>query len=408
MILASLATVIGLCGAVFVVLGAVAVRGFAARRSLPPAERPPVTVMKPLCGDEPMLEAALATICTQDYPELQIVFGVQDADDPALLAVQSLQRRFPDQDISVVIDHRVHGSNRKISNLMNMLHAARHDLLVLSDSDLHVPRDYIEQIVAALEVQGVGLVTTLCSGLPTRPGPIGRLGATAITHIFLPGVLVSRWLGREDCLGTTMGLRRETLSRIGGLNRLVQSVADDQVLGREIRRAGLKVTLASVIAKTGVSECSLARLFEHELRWARTIRALEPGLFAASALQYPLFWLVIAVVLSGGAAWPMASLAVVWGIRALAAHLVDRALLLRGSSASVPALLLPLRDMLSVGQVVASYFGRRVVWRGRVMKVVGPRRLRQAWLAELTEASSLALASQERASAVGSRRATER
>ena len=96
--------------------------------------------MKPLCGDEPMLEAALATICEQDYPELQIVFGVQDADDPALLAVQALQRRYPDHDISVVIDHRVHGSNRKISNLMNMLHAARHDLLVLSDSDLHVPR----------------------------------------------------------------------------------------------------------------------------------------------------------------------------------------------------------------------------------------------------------------------------
>ncbi len=405
MILAGLAIVTSLAGVVFVVLGAIAVRAFVRRGRTLPQARPPVTVMKPLCGDEPLLEAALATICEQDYPELQIVFGVQDADDPALLAVESLQRRFPDHDISVVIDHRVHGSNRKISNLINMLHTARHDVLILSDSDLHVPRNYIDQIVAALEAPGVGLVTTLCSGLPTRAGLIGRLGATAITHNFLPGVLISRWLGREDCLGTTMGLRRETLVRIGGLNKLVGCVADDQVLGRETRRVGLTIALAAVVAKTGVSERSPARLFEHELRWARTIRALEPGLFAASALQYPLFWAASSVLLSGAAAWSVASFAAIWAVRALAACWIDRALRLRGSSAAVPILLLPLRDVLSVGQVVASYFGGRVVWRGRVMEVVGPRRLPAVWL---PDAANLALASQERAASAGSRRATER
>ena len=332
-------------------------------------ERPAVTVLKPLCGAEPMLEAALATVCAQSYPGLQIVFGTQDADDAALDAVAAVRRRFPEADISVVVDARQHGPNRKVSNLINMLPAARHDVLVLSDSDLHVSRDYIEQIVVALERPGVGLVSTVCTGLPTTSNLASRLGATAITHSFLPGALMSRALGRGDCLGTTMALRRETLVRSGGLQALVRHVADDHVLAERVARIGLRTVLAAVVAKTAVPEPTFRALHQHELRWARTIRGVEPVLFALSTLQYPVFWAALAVVSSGAAAWSLAVFAGAWAVRAVAGVVVDRALGLRSTVQAVPVLLLPVRDLISGWLVVASYLGDRVVWRGHVMRV---------------------------------------
>ena len=393
------------CATGIVLCGARAVRGFVAACRAPPRERPPVSVLKPLCGDEPMLEAALATICEQAYPGLQIVFGVHGACDPALRAVEAVRRRFPAVEMTVVADGTLHGPNRKVSNLINMLPAARHDVLILSDSDLHVPPDYVEQVVAALERPGVGLVTTLCTGLPTAPGLVSRFGGTAITHSFLPGALMSRALGREDCLGTTMAVRRDTLERAGGLAALVRHVADDHVFAQRVLGIGLHVGLAAVIAKTGVPEHGARLLYQHELRWARTIRAVEPGLFGTSVLQYPLFWAAMAVLCAGGAGWAWAVFAVVWAIRAGAAVSVDWTLGLAGTRQAAPLLLLPLRDVWSVSLVAASYFGSRVVWRGAVMRVARPG-VRPPGVPDRAEGAALALAAQDRVAAVGSRPAT--
>lgn len=355
-------------GIAIVLAGAIAVRRFAARTPHPTRDRPAVTVLKPLCGDEPLLEAALASICDQAYPAFQVVFGVQAADDPALLAVRRVQARFPRCDIAVVVDPASHGPNRKISNLINMLPLARHDLLVLSDSDLHVMPDYLERIVAALEAPGIGLVTTVCVGLPTVPGPAARLGASGISHSFLPGALLARALGRQDCLGTTMALRHDTLERSGGLDSLVRHLADDNVLAQRVHGLGLGVGLASTVPMTAVPERSLRALWQHELRWARTISALEPWLYATSVLQFPLFWAMLAYALTGGAGWSAGLLAAAWAARAAAARWTDRALHRgRQPAGAVPVWLLPLRDTMSVGLVAASYLGARVVWRGHVM-----------------------------------------
>ena len=362
---------LALAGIASVAAGALAVWSFSRRGRPPPRHRPPVTLLRPLCGDEPMLGDALATLFEQSYPGLQIVLGVQDAADPALPIIEAVRRRHPAADVTLVIDAHVAGPNRKISNLINMLPMARHDILVFSDSDLHVPADYVERIVAALDQPGVGLVTTLCTGLPTTPGLVGRLGATAISHSFLPGALMSRALGREDCLGTTMALRRGVLTRVGGLGALVRHVADDYVLAERVRRLGLKVGLAAVVPTTAVPERVLAPLLQHELRWARTIRAVEPWLFATSALQFPLFWSAALIPLSGFATWATGLFAAAWAARALFAHAVDHLLAVPPGRARAPLLLLPLRDALSVGLVLASYLGTRVVWRGRVMRV-GP------------------------------------
>lgn len=357
-------------GLAVVVAGAVAVQRFTATACRPTQCRPAVTVLKPLCGEEPLLEAALASICCQDYPRFQVVFGVQDKNDPALLAVRRVQQRFPACDITVTVNAALHGANRKVSNLINMMQEAQHDVLVFSDSDLHVPPDYLDRIVASLEQPGTGLVTSLCVGLPTMAGPAARLGATGISHLFLPGALLSRALGREDCLGTTMALRRDTLVRVGGLQSLVRHLADDNVLAQRVRQLGLRVGLASTVPMTSVPEGSLRALWQHEMRWARTIRALEPALFITSVLQFPLFWAACVCVLACGSAWSLGLFAIAWLVRALAALSINR-WLLQGwrPGIAVPLWLLPLRDVMSVSQVVASYLGARVVWRGHVMHV---------------------------------------
>ena len=362
-------------GLAVVTLGAALVSWFAIRPDQGSAKRPPVSVLRPLYGAEPGLDAALASLCAQRYPSFQIVFGVQDAADPALCAVQRLRALHPAIDIVVAIDPALHGLNRKVGNLINMLPLARHDILVFSDSDLHVAPDYLDRLVSALDAPGTGLVTALCTGRPTVPGLAARLGAMQMTHCFLPSALLSRALGRQDCLGTTMALRRHTLEQVGGLHALASHLADDNVLGQLVRRLGLRVGLATTVPAAGVPEGSLARLWQHELRWARTIRALEPACFAGSALQFPIPWAVLACMCSGGAAWSMELAAVAWVVRVLAMGVVNRMLDQPAGATSwgqvdfwVMAALSPLRDVLSIGQVVASFFGGKVLWRGHVMR----------------------------------------
>ena len=347
-----------------------------------PKERPGVTVLKPLHGDEPLLEEALSSLCRQEFPEFQIVFGVQDAADPAVAVVRRLQARFPNVVMALVVDATVHGTNRKVGNLINMLPAAVHDVLVIADSDVHVRADYLDRLVVALQRSGVGLVTALYAGLPGSSLP-ARLGATQITHGFLPGALLSRALGRQDCLGATMCLRRHDLERIGGLWSLVDHLADDNVLGRRIVALGLRVALADTVVLTTVPEADPGALYRHELRWARTIRTLEPAGFAASVLQYPLFWALLTMLLAGGALWSIGLFLIAWVLRAVAALGVDSALAAlwteeHGSNDNAalafncPVWLLPLRDTFSVAVMLASYGGRQVDWRGQSLQADTP------------------------------------
>ncbi len=365
--LAAIAGLFALIGLGLTGAGAVLVRRFAAAPPSEPRALPGISVLKPLYGDEPLLEEALASVCAQDYPRYQVVFGVQDPADPALQVVRRVQARFPEADIAVVVDDSAPGANRKVANLTNMLPAARHDVLVIADSDVHAARDYLRRLAAALEPPGSGMATTLYVGLPADGSLAGRLGASAITHGFLPGALLARALGREDALGATMALRRETLTAAGGFAALRDHVADDNLLGRRVRALGLAIRLAATVPATTVAETRIAALFRHELRWGRTIRALAPLSYAGSALQYPLAWALLAVLLAGGAAWTVGLLLAAWLLRAGAARAVDRALDLPPDA----PWRWPLRDLMSVAVLVASYLGDRVEWRGQRMRAAG-------------------------------------
>jgi ceramide glucosyltransferase len=383
--LAALAVILSAIGVAQVVAGCLVVQRFVARARPRVDSSPGMTVLKPLHDDEPMLEEALASICRQDYPEWQVVFGVSHPADTALPVVGRLRARFPGCDIAVTVDPTPHGRNPKVANLINMLPAARHDVLVIADSDLHVAPDYLRRLSAALAEPGTGLVTTLYTGrsLPPARSREGRrstsrygssrlpsrLGALQINQFFLPGALLARAMGRQDCLGATMALRRATLEQIGGLPALVDHLADDNVLGQLVRRLGLAVRLADTVPATTVPETSLSALWRHELRWARTIRTLVPVQFAGSLLQYPLVWAGLAILLAWGALWAIAWFAIAWLVRALAAPAIDRALGLEFSS---PVWLLPLRELMSVAVAVASYAGRQVEWRGERLEADTP------------------------------------
>ncbi len=347
------------------------VRRFAAAPAPEPAEMPPMTVLRPLCGDEPLLEQALASACAQDYPCFQVVFGVQDPADPALDVVRRVQARFPTCDIAVMVDGGTPGRNRKVANLTSMMRAARHDVLVIADSDVHAAPDYLRRIAACLAVPGTGLATTLYAGRPADGARAARLGATAITHGFLPGALLARRLGRQDALGATMALRRETLAAIGGFAALRDHLADDNLLGAKVRALGLRIGLAATVPATTVPESRLMALLRHELRWARTIRSVTPVGFAASALQYPLAWAMLALAASAAAPWAALLVAFTWLARALAARDIDARLGLAGLGLAgrAPLWHLPLRDLISLGMVLASFTGDRVEWRGHRMQI---------------------------------------
>ena len=327
---------------------------------------PAVTVLKPLYGDEMLLEAALASFCRQDYPDLQIVFGVQSAGDPALPIVQALQRRFPHVAIDIVVDGARHGRNGKVGNLLNMVRVARNEVIVIADSDIHAEPTTLRSVVAALQRPGVGLVTTLYTGLPATPSLAGALGAAYINHTFLPGALLARSMGRQDCLGAIMTLERRTLERIGGLEALSDHLADDALLGRLVRAQGLSIALADAIPATTVPETTLPALIAHELRWMRTIKSVAPVGFILSVFQYPLFWATLMLLADPDDPYVWLGVAGMWLLRGILAQSYDRLL---HTTRRLPMWCLPFRDVLSVATMVASYGSNRVAWRGQEYRV---------------------------------------
>jgi ceramide glucosyltransferase len=343
-----------------------------ARHPLPTAaEAPPVTVMMPLHGAEPGLYENLHSFAQQDYPVVQLVLGVGDSRDGALSAARALIRDLPDSDIALVVDGRVRGSNQKVANLENMLAAARHNILVLADSDMRVDRRYLAAVTAPLLNPGTGAVTCLYQGVATA-GKWAELGALHINFGFLPSVLAAEALGiNRGCFGATIAMRRETLSRIGGFIAVRDELADDQRIGREVRAQGLTVALSRYLVDARVSDPSLAALWLHELRWARTIRTIAPAGFAGSVLTHAVAISALGVAATGFSLTACVFLVISLMVRWVSARVIAGAL----GFPATKLWLLPLRDALSFAVFVASFFGRRVSWRDQVFQVAPTGRM---------------------------------
>ncbi|RFU49218.1 bacteriohopanetetrol glucosamine biosynthesis glycosyltransferase HpnI [Paraburkholderia sp. DHOC27] len=348
-------------GVAYTVLAGALIGRFFARATSEPSSFPPVTIVKPLHGDEQTLLANLTSFCVQDYPgPLQFLFGVHDSEDPALQTVEQLRLLHPEAHITVVADARLYGPNRKMSNILNMLPEARHDVLVFADSDVSVDRRYLRNVIGELQKPGVGLVTCVYRGQPD-PGFWPRLSAKATNYQFLPGVVTGLALGMaRPCFGQTIAMRRETLERIGGFAQFVHHLAEDHAIGEAVRMIGEKVVIPPFTVSHACVESSVAKLVAHELRWSRTIRTINPLGHLGSSLMHPLAFALLAAALSGGAAWawPLVGAAVLARLALMMQS--DHALRQDYSDLWV----LPLWDIVSFLIFVASFFSTRVIWRG--------------------------------------------
>ncbi|HEV8014015.1 MAG TPA: bacteriohopanetetrol glucosamine biosynthesis glycosyltransferase HpnI [Stellaceae bacterium] len=367
--LAWLAIGASIVGCVYLWFACNAVAKFAHRGSPSAAIQPAVSVLKPLRGEDAALAENLRSFLRQDYPTFQLVFGTADAADPAAAVVRRIIAEFPDADIALVTDSRQRGTNLKVANLRNMLPAARHDVLVLADSDMRVGPDYLAAVTAALGApDGVGLVTCLYRAI-SAGGFWSDLASLHINHGFLPQAVVGDSLGHgAGCFGATMALDRATLAAAGGFEALANMLADDHALGQAVRRLGRRVALSPYLVDDIVAENGFLGLFRHELRWARTIRLVAPAGFAGSIVTFPVPLALLALCL---AAEPIPAAAMVLAallMRGLTARRIDRALRLKPA----PLWLLPIRDLLSFAVFVASFLGRSIAWRDRRFRI-GPR-----------------------------------
>lgn len=360
------------CGALavlgigYTIFATVHVRRFFAREAAEPTHCPPVTIVKPLHGGEWTLLANLASFCHQDYAgPVQFLFGVHDAADPALETVEELRRLYPQADIAVVADARLYGPNRKISNILNMLPQARHDILVFADSDVSVGPDYLRGVVGELQQPGVGLVTCLYRGQPD-PGFWPRLSAMATNYQFLPGVVVGLALGMaRPCFGQTIAMRRDTLERIGGLQPFAQHLAEDHAIGEAVRALGETVAIPPFTIAHACVESSAGKLVTHELRWGRTIRRIDPWGHLGSTITHPLALALLATLFSGGALWAATLMLLAVMTRLVLQTITRRALQLTHRDHA----LLPPWDLMAFGIFLTSFRSSRVVWRGWRFKV---------------------------------------
>lgn len=326
---------------------------------------PSVTILKPLCGREPHLCARLHAFARQRYHgPVQLVFGAQDRADPAIEVVRGLQTARPELDVDLVVDPRGYGTNRKVSNLINMTTLARHEVVVLSDSDIEVGPTYLDDVVTALQQPGVGAVTCLYHGIAAA-GFWSRLSAMSINTYFLPNVVVAHSLGlAAPCFGATIALHRETLEEVGGFEALADCLADDYVLGAAVRTAGYVVDIPRFSVGHACFERTAGELLRHQMRQSRTIRSIDPVGYIGAAITHPFALALLGALFGSPLGLLVAALAV--ACRTTLAVAVERGFDLPRQ----PYWLIPFRDLLAFTTFVSGLFGTTVSWRGSRYRVL--------------------------------------
>lgn len=352
-------TALAMIGAAYQVAALVMVRRFFAHREVAMPSTAAVSLLKPLHGAEPHLAANLAGFLdVTHHGPLQMVCGVNEPQDSAVSAVEALQMTHPGADIALSTGPRGSGANGKIGNLIAMLPLAKHDMLVLSDSDMVVDRDYLANVLAALAQPGVGAVSCLYTGRGDT-GFWSLLGAAAISYSGMPNMVVGLASGlAHPCMGSTIAIDRATLSAIGGFERFAETLADDHAIGAAVAQQGLRVAIPPILLVHAGTERSLGELWRHHLRWAVTIRGVAGAGHWGSIITHAIPLALIATIFhpaTGGLAL-IAALAA----RIALAGQVDRI----HEQRSAPGWMVPLADCLEFVIFCASLTARKIDWRG--------------------------------------------
>jgi ceramide glucosyltransferase len=341
---------------------------FRNREELPSDFTPPLSVLKPMHGTYRDTYGNLASFCRQDYPEYELLFGVNSADDPAIAVIRRLVAEFPGLPIRSAIGTSpiklrptYSGSNDKVVKLCRLEQEARYDLLVASDGDIRVEPNYLRRVAAAFRDSRVGVVTSLYRG-NTEPNLWSELEDLSLTTDFLAGVLVARKLGLKFALGATMAARREALAAIGGFESLVNAAADDHELGRRAAAHGFALGFAETVPETECSTHNLRSYFRHHLRWAVVTRTSQLWGHVGFLFAHGLPWAILAVILAPS--WMTAAgFAAAYLVLRMGLAFVLGSWGLRDPLVRKKWWLVPFRDALAFVIWFASLFATRVHWQ---------------------------------------------
>ena len=367
-------TVLTVAGMGFFLASIVAARVYLHELRAPAAVfAPGVSILKSLKGLDPGMMDAFRSHCRQAYAGgFEMLFGISSLDDPAAQAVEQLKAEFPERAIRLVVCPERLGTNGKVSTLVQLAVHARYDFLLINDSDITVSPQYLERVMARFGVADsgadktkipVGLVTALYRG--RAHGTLGsRLEALGIATDFMPGVLLSKLIegGLHYGLGSTLAVRREALEKIGGLQPLVDYLADDYELGARVAKAGYRVALCAEVVETAIPAYDWDGFVDHQLRWARTVRDSRPGGYLGLMVTHGLAWALLNLVASGLSPLSLWLLGLSFFLRLAQAMTAGAEVL--GDHEVLPNLwLLPLRDAVHMGVWAAGFAGHTIVWR---------------------------------------------
>ncbi len=366
---------VGLLGlsssSVYTALVLVAASGFLRRRRslVRGSFRPPVSLLKPLHGNEPGLEARLESFFRQDYPEYELLFCARETTDAGLQVARRVAARYPRIPAQFLISGEPAYSNAKVSSLERMAAAASFDIWTISDSDVQVGQGYLREVAAPFAEERVGLVTCLYRGVPQVASIWSRLEACGMSVEMAAGVLVARKLeGMQFALGPTMAVRRQCVEEIGGFGRLGQYCADDFVLGSMVAGLGRQVVLLDYVIDHVVLNAGLLDSVRHQVRWMRSTRFSRPRGHLGTGLTFSLPFGLLVWASATMLGMPRVALAgLAWSLmtRMLLAEVVGGAVV-RERRLVRTILLYPLRDLMGFGFWLASYASNRIAWRGEV------------------------------------------
>lgn len=357
---------------VFLALVIISALRFRRKKTLPTDSFLPfVSLLKPLCGLEPMLQENLTSFFQQDYPAFEIIFGMRDSSDPALRIAREVHAQFPHVRVKFVFSGEPTQPNAKVCSLVEMCKRASADYLIISDSDARVAPGYIRSVVRPLLEPENGLVTCVYRGVPTG-GFWSRLEALGMSVEMTSGVLAADLLeGMKFALGPTMAIRRDALDAIGGMRVLADYCADDYVLGSRVHEAGYKVVLSEHAIEHIVLNCSFRSSMLHQVRWMKSTRFSRPKGHVGTVFTFAMPFGLLALIagLAGGNAMSGLALLMLAAMNRIALALISGAYVVRDSLSLKYCWLYPVRDLLGFLLWCASYGSREIVWRHEVYRL---------------------------------------
>lgn len=328
-----------------------------------PEDLPAVSILKPVHGLEKNLRQNLRSACLQDYPSYEVILSVQRPDDPALPMLREIAREFGAKRVKVIIESKRPGSNGKINNMSGALPHATHDIIVISDSDVRLPADYLKQMVAPLSDPRVGFVCT-----PYRAAFathwFEKLEQLSLNADFMPSVIFANETAASlFCLGASIAVRRPTIEEIGGLDALADYLVEDYEMGRRIVNAGKRGVLVHPVVETMVDLQNPAQWWKHQVYWDQNVRAARPIAYFCTVLVRAIPFALLFALLQPTSVLAWTVLAATIAVRMITAGLIMTTGL--GDKSAMRALpWLPVRDLAGLVSWLLAFSRRTTTWRG--------------------------------------------